>query len=54
MLLKATVGAKDDHAKSLSSCLIAADHRGHFSHGLNRLGKTFTQLYQSSYKINQK
>ena len=32
------VGTKGDHAKSLASCLIAADHRGHFSHGLNRLG----------------
>lgn len=31
------VGTKDDHAKSLAACLIAADHRGHFSHGLNRL-----------------
>jgi LDH2 family malate/lactate/ureidoglycolate dehydrogenase len=31
-------GAKLDHAKSLASCLIAGDHRGHFSHGLNRLG----------------
>lgn len=33
-----TVGTKPDHAKSLAACLIAADHRGHFSHGLNRLG----------------
>ena len=31
-------GAKPDHAKSLASCLIAGDYRGHFSHGLNRLG----------------
>lgn len=30
-------GAKTDHAKSLASCLIAGDYRGHFSHGLNRL-----------------
>jgi LDH2 family malate/lactate/ureidoglycolate dehydrogenase len=33
------VGTKPDHAKSLASCLIAGDYRGHFSHGLNRLGK---------------
>ena len=33
-----TVGTKKDHAKSMASCLIAADYRGHFSHGLNRLG----------------
>jgi LDH2 family malate/lactate/ureidoglycolate dehydrogenase len=31
------VGTKPDHAKSLASCLIAGDYRGHFSHGLNRL-----------------
>lgn len=30
-------GAKIEHARSLSSCLILADYRGHFSHGLNRL-----------------
>jgi hypothetical protein len=36
-----TAGSKPHHAKSLASCLIAADYRGHFSHGLNRLGKYF-------------
>ena len=30
-------GAKQSHAESLASCLIAGDYRGHFSHGLNRL-----------------
>jgi len=30
-------GAKQSHADSLASCLIAGDYRGHFSHGLNRL-----------------
>ena len=34
-------GAKSEHSKSLASCLIAGDYRGHFSHGLNRLGKIF-------------
>jgi LDH2 family malate/lactate/ureidoglycolate dehydrogenase len=38
---KVAVGTKDDHAKSLASCLIAGDARGHFSHGLNRLGNKF-------------
>jgi LDH2 family malate/lactate/ureidoglycolate dehydrogenase len=33
-----TAGAKPDHAKALASCLTAADYRGHYSHGLNRLG----------------
>ena len=32
------VNCKASHAKLLASNLIAADHRGHFSHGLNRLG----------------
>ena len=31
-------GSKPEHAKSLAACLIAGDNRGHFSHGLNRLG----------------
>ena len=35
------VGSKPSHAKMLASCLIAADYRGHFSHGLNRLGIHF-------------
>ncbi len=32
------VKCKPSHAKLLAKCLIAADYRGHFSHGLNRLG----------------
>lgn len=32
-----SAGSKKDHAKSLAACLIMADYRGHFSHGLNRL-----------------
>ena len=31
-------GADSRHAASLSELLVAADTRGHFSHGLNRLG----------------
>lgn len=34
-------GAKKPHAESLAELLVAADTRGHFSHGLNRLGKCF-------------
>ena len=26
------------HAEQLAQCLVAADYRGHYSHGLNRLG----------------
>lgn len=32
------VGTATDHAIALAKCLSAADYRGHFSHGLNRLG----------------
>ena len=31
-------GADARHSASLSELLVAADTRGHFSHGLNRLG----------------
>lgn len=34
-----SVGVKKDHALALAQVLVAADHRGHYSHGLNRLGK---------------
>lgn len=32
-------GALQPHAATLASVLVYADVRGHFSHGLNRLGK---------------
>lgn len=32
------VGTKRDHAVALADVLVAADYRGHYSHGLNRLG----------------
>lgn len=32
------VDTSPSHSKSLAACLIAADYRGHYSHGLNRLG----------------
>lgn len=34
-------GSSPDHAKMMSDCLIAADLRGHYSHGLSRLGNKF-------------
>ena len=36
---KLAVKCKPSHAKLLANCLIAADYRGHFSHGLNRVDK---------------
>lgn len=35
-----SVGVKKDHAAALADVLVAADHRGHYSHGLNRLGES--------------
>ena len=35
-------GAAEKHAESLAAVLVAADERGHFSHGLNRLGESKT------------
>lgn len=37
MQLTVKAGAKKEHAQALADLLIAADHRGHFSHGMNRL-----------------
>uniref|UniRef100_A0A0B7AHT4 Malate dehydrogenase n=1 Tax=Arion vulgaris TaxID=1028688 RepID=A0A0B7AHT4_9EUPU len=31
------VGAKPDHAEVMAELLVSADHRGHYSHGLNRI-----------------
>lgn len=33
------VGTKPHHARSLAEVLVEGDHRGHFSHGLNRMGE---------------
>jgi len=31
-------GTKRENASALANVLVAADYRGHYSHGLNRLG----------------
>ena len=33
------VGVQESDANSLADLLVSADYRGHYSHGLNRLGK---------------
>jgi len=35
-------GTKPTHAKALADNLTMADYRGHFSHGLNRLGNVIS------------
>jgi len=37
------VGTKPEHGKALADNLTMADYRGHFSHGLNRLGE-YTEI----------
>ena len=32
------VGAKPEHARAIGEALVGGDYRGHFSHGLQRLG----------------
>ena len=39
-----SLGMKDEYAKDLAELLVAADYRGHYSHGLNRLGKISPDL----------
>lgn len=34
------VGTESRNAELLAEVLVEADYRGHYSHGLNRLGKT--------------
>ena len=51
------VGTNPEHARQLAELLVAADCRGHFSHGLNRLGNLFifnifTLDIPSSYSRN--
>lgn len=41
------VKVPDDHARAMADLLIAADHRGHFSHGMNRL-----EMYLNDLAIN--
>ena len=33
-----SVGVDEDKATQLADVLVAADNRGHYSHGINRLG----------------
>lgn len=33
------VGANSDNADTIASNLLEADYRGHYSHGMNRLGE---------------
>lgn len=45
-----SVGVERDHADQLSNTLVAADYRGHFSHGLNRLEMYINDIQQDVCK----
>ena len=42
-------GVEEPHAVDLATLLLAADTRGHFSHGINRLGKKLSTSLVSSF-----
>lgn len=44
------LGVSQGHARSLANCLVMGDYRGHYSHGLNRLGLNNVQLIDHSRK----
>ena len=46
-----SAGAKTDHAEALAILLQAADTRGHFSHGLNRLGRFYASCILLKFMI---
>lgn len=39
------VGTNEKHAKALADVLVEGDYRGHYSHGLNRLGTKIYRVY---------
>lgn len=39
------VGISQSDACALADLLVAADYRGHFTHGLNRLGKCLRNIF---------
>ena len=49
------VGTPKEHCRALSQVLVAGDARGHFSHGLNRLGEIWVFLSDRYHtvKINK-
>lgn len=44
-------GAELSHAETLAEVLIAGDYRGHYSHGLNRLGNSIDK-YLNEFLIS--
>lgn len=47
------VGADPQHSTALSQVLTEADQRGHFTHGLNRLGKSCLDVKNNPSSIEE-
>lgn len=45
------VGTNASHAETLADVLLMGDYRGHFSHGLNRLGTINYQFLLINFSI---
>ena len=45
------VGTPEASASILADVLVAADYRGHFSHGLNRLGTNMKCMHSSPRSV---
>lgn len=48
------VGTPLEHCKALAQVLVAGDARGHFSHGLNRLGEFWSEWMYLQLERNKK
>ncbi|XP_070561660.1 ureidoglycolate dehydrogenase (NAD(+))-like [Ptychodera flava] len=48
-----SLGTKPVHAATLAEALVTADHRGHFSHGMNRLDM-YTDCLQKGTTVSDK
>lgn len=50
------LGITEEHGSALADLLVSADYRGHYSHGLNRLGKHCIILQydsENNYVLNR-
>jgi LDH2 family malate/lactate/ureidoglycolate dehydrogenase len=43
-----------EHAEMLADVLVAADYRGHYSHGMNRLGMYVNKYFMKQFLLTRK
>ena len=44
---------KEEFARDLADVIVEADYRGHYSHGLNRLGELTIVIYHHDLKLKR-